>query len=393
VSAALPVAPVPAEESPKERSAWLVLVRAPGLHSTPLAALLDQVGSAAGVLAAGPRKWRSAGFGDAAAGWLGAPDRSLLEADADWLGQPGRTLIALTSESYPSLLREIPDPPIALFVRGDPALLRSPQLAIVGSRNPTPSGRETSEAFASALAAAGLTITSGFARGIDAAAHRGALAAAGGRTIAVLGCGPDVVYPPDHAGLMEEIAAAGAVVTELPPGAPPKREHFPQRNRLISGLALGTLVVEASERSGSLITARLATEQGREVFAIPGSIHNALARGCHRLIRQGAKLVETSRDVLEELGPLAGVASSRADAERASQDDPATAALADPEYDGLLHAMGYDPVSIDTLVRRSGLTTEVVSSMLLILELRGDIQAVPGGLYSKRNARNPYGST
>ena len=376
-----------------ERDAWLVFARAPGLRVEQLLALIERLGSAPAVLEAGPRAWREAGIAEGATEALSTPDRPRIDADRVWLDATGRTFITILSAAYPPLLRQLLDAPIALFVEGDATALAAPQLAIVGSRNPTIDGRETAEAFARALAGCGLTIASGLALGIDAAAHRGALAG-GGRTIAVLGSGPDIVYPPSHAALAREIAGRGALVSELPPGTPPRREHFPRRNRVISGLSLGTLVVEASDRSGSLITARLATEQGREVFAIPGSIHNALARGCHRLIREGAKLVETAQDILEELGPLAGIGSAVA-----HTTGPALAGTSpdmpepDPEYDILLESLGYEAVSIDTLVRRSGLTIEAVSSMLLILELRGDVHAVPGGLFARRGPRNPYGST
>jgi DNA processing protein len=374
-----------------ELHAWLVFARAPGLRAEQLLALLERHGSAQQVLDAGSKAWREVGMADAAMEALSAPDHTRIDADRAWFAAPRRTIVTIASPDYPSLMRQLLDAPIAVFVEGDAAALAAPQLAIVGSRNPTVDGRETAEAFARALASCGLTITSGLALGIDAAAHRGALAASG-QTIAVLGSGLDVVYPPSHATLARGIAATGALVSELSPGTPPRREHFPRRNRLISGLSLGTLVVEASDRSGSLITARLATEQGREVFAIPGSIHNALAHGCHRLIREGAKLVETAQDILEELGPLAGVVTTPA--ARGSSPTAASPEVPepDPEYALLLDALGYDPVSIDTLVRRSGLTIDAVSSMLLILELRGDVQAVPGGLFAKRGAGNPYGS-
>jgi DNA processing protein len=384
---------VPETLTDAERTAWLVFARASGLRTEQLLALIARHGGAAAALEAGPRAWREAGVSEGASEALSAPDQAAIDADRAWLEANGRTLLTLGSPGWPPLLSELRDAPIALFVEGDPAALVASQLAIVGSRNPTVDGRETAEAFARALAGCGLTITSGLALGIDAAAHRGALAG-GGRTIAVLGSGPDIVYPPSHAALAREITGRGAIVSELPPGTPPRREHFPRRNRVISGLSLGTLVVEASDRSGSLITARLATEQGREVFAIPGSIHNPLAHGCHRLIREGAKLVETAKDILEELGPLAGLAGAAADTAQpallsAATDPPER----DPEYDILLEALGFEPVSIDTLVRRSGLTIEAVSSMLLILELRGDVQTVPGGLFARRGPRNPYGST
>ena len=380
----------------QERDAWLAFARAPGLRVEQLLALIERHGSAPAVLDAGARAWREAGIAEGTAEAMSAPDRIRIDADRAWLATSGRTFVTVLSAAYPPLLRQLLDAPLALFVEGDASALCAPQLAIVGSRNPTVDGRETAEAFARALAECGLTITSGLALGIDGAAHRGALAG-GGRTIAVLGSGPDIVYPPSHADLARQIAARGALASELPPGTPPRREHFPRRNRVISGLSLGTLVVEASDRSGSLITARLATEQGREVFAIPGSIHNPLAHGCHRLIRDGAKLVETARDILEELGPLAGVATA---ATGVTQGMPTALSGTtpdlpepDPEYDILLEALGYEPASIDTLVRRSGLTIEAVSSMLLILELRGDVQTVPGGLFARRGPRNPYGST
>lgn len=299
-----------------------------------------------------------------------------------WLEAPGNHLVALDDPRYPDLLRQIPDPPPVLYVHGDPELLGNLQLAIVGSRNPSRGGLENARAFASHLAGAGLTITSGLALGIDAEAHRGALAA-GGTTIAVTGTGLDRVYPARHHDLAHAIAEHGALVSEFPPGTPPRPAHFPQRNRIISGLALGTLVVEAARRSGSLVTARHALEQGREVFAIPGSIHNPLARGCHALIRQGAKLVETAEDILEELGALAGAAVP----EHATRTSPEPPASLDPEYQRLLDALGHDPVSIDDLVRRSGLTAESVSSMLLILELQGYVAPEAGGRYARIDKR------
>ncbi|MCG6872446.1 MAG: DNA-processing protein DprA, partial [Gammaproteobacteria bacterium] len=267
----------------------------------------------------------------------------------------------------------IPGAPLLLFAHGRRACLGAPALAMVGSRNPTPAGTETARAFASYLAGAGLLIVSGLALGIDAAAHSGALAA-GGSTIAVLGTGVDRVYPASHHELAHRIAGSGLLLSELPLGSPPRRQHFPARNRLISGLSLGTLVVEASLRSGSLITARLAGEQGREVFAIPGSIHSPQSRGCHALIRQGAKLVETAADVLEELAPLAAVTPMRA-------AEPARAAPTDEGLARLLELMSFDPVNVDTLVERSGLTAAKVCSMLLTLELQGLVENCPGGTY------------
>ena len=232
------------------------------------------------------------------------PRRRRARRDERWLAGAGRSLVTWGSPGYPALLASIEDAPLTLFVEGDAGALALPQLAIVGSRNPTQIGRDTASQFAKHLAASGLAITSGLALGIDAAAHRGALLGPG-RTIAVLGCGLDRIYPRENTELARQIVASGALVSDLPTGVPPLKQHFPRRNRIISGLSVGTLVVEAALQSGSLITARLAGEQGREVFAIPGSIHSPLSRGCHRLIRQGAKLVESVDDIFPELGRAA----------------------------------------------------------------------------------------
>ena len=287
--------------------------------------------------------------------------------------------IGKDSADYPGVLAEIAAAPGRLFVRGNLNALHLPAIAIVGSRNPTAGGRETAWRFARHLADTGFCIVSGLAQGIDAAAHEGALAA-GGVTVAVLGHGPDQVYPRGNTGLARRIVERGALVTEYEPGVPPLRHHFPERNRIISGLALGTLVVEAAKKSGSLITARLAGEQGREVFAIPGSIHNPMVRGCHHLIRQGARLVETADDILSELEPLVG--HLRAQAETGVTDS-ASQERDDPDYVLLLDALGYDPQTPDELAEKSGLTIEQVSSMLLILELEGKIEPLPGGKVSR----------
>jgi DNA processing protein len=279
------------------------------------------------------------------------------------------------------LLRLSPDAPAVLYVRGNPASLLEPQLAMVGSRNPSAGGRASAREFAASFARLGLAITSGLALGIDAACHEGALSA-GGTTIAVLGCGLDTVYPRENSALAERVAAAGAVISEFPPGTPALKAHFPQRNRIIAGLAQGTLVVEAARRSGSLITARLAGVAGREVFALPGSIHNPLARGCHELIRQGAKLVECVDDVLAELKIslsdqlLAGMATSAA-------QPPGAAPVLDKEYKILLDALAFEPASVDSLSERTGLNSESIASMLLILELDGHVAPHPGGRYSR----------
>jgi DNA processing protein len=359
----------------------LALARAPGLHAEHLraaAALEDPLrlpGTSATML-------RARGLPPAIATWLAAPDLQQLASDRQWLQAAGATLILCSSERYPPLLAEIPAAPVALYLRGDAAVLLSVQLAVVGSRNPTSSGQRTARDFALFLARAGLTITSGLAVGIDAAAHAGALAAPG-RTIGVLGCGLDQIYPPEHAALAQGIVAqGGALVSELPPGTPPRRDNFPRRNRLISGLSLGTLVVEAARHSGSLITARLAAAQGREVFAIPGSIHNPLARGCHELLRQGAKLVESGADILSELKipytkqEVTGVTSE-------PQAEGTVSPELDKDYEILLDALGFEPASIDTLVERTGLPSSNLASMLLILELEGRVGLHAGGRFTR----------
>jgi DNA processing protein len=305
--------------------------------------------------------------------YLRNPDWAGVERDENWLTGAHRHLLTLHDPLYPPLLAQIADPPPLLFVQGNVECLHRPQLAMVGSRNPTPLGAQTAFDFSRALAAAGLTITSGLAAGIDAASHRGALET--GSTVAVMGTGPDRVYPARHRDLAHEIAAGGALVSEWPTGTPVLANNFPRRNRLISGLSLGVLVVEAAAQSGSLITARQALEQGREVLAIPGSIHNPLARGCNALIRQGAKLVETIEDVLEEIAPLlvpAPVSSAVAD----------TVSL-DAEHREILKLVAYEPTSVDTLAAASGESAEAVASMLLILELEGVVASLPGGRYQR----------
>ena len=321
------------------------------------------------------------GLTTAAIAWLEAPDETRIAADLRWLETSGAALLAATEAAYPELLRCSPDAPAVLYVRGNPACLLEPQLAMVGSRNPTAGGRATAREFAASFARLGLAITSGLALGIDAACHEGALAA-GGITIAVLGCGLDVVYPRENAALADRVAASGALVSEFPPGTPALREHFPQRNRIIAGLAHGTLVVEAAQRSGSLITARLAGVAGRDVFALPGSIHNPLARGCHELIRQGAKLVERVEDVLAELK----ISLSHQLLGSNAPTPPGTSSagpVLDKAYKILLDALAFEPASVDSLIERTGLNSESIASMLLILELDGHVAPHPGGRYSR----------
>lgn len=360
---------------------WLALARVPGLHAGRLA---DTGANPLAWLDEPPRQLAQQGFSPAAIAALLDPDPKDLARDEAWLAGPGRSLVTWGSSVYPPLLAAIPDAPLVLFVEGTATTLSLPQLAIVGSRNPTQLGRETAEWFARHLAGAGLTITSGLALGIDAASHRGALQA-DGSTIAVLGNGLDTIYPRENATLAQEVAAHGALVSDLPAGTPPLKQHFPRRNRIISGLSVGTLVIEAALQSGSLITARLAADQGREVFAIPGSIHNPMARGCHRLLRQGAKLVETADDVFAELGVL--LAGMRAEARSEAHDAQRVSGhRLDKDYEILLDALGFAPASIDSLVARSGLAADAVASMLLILELDGRVAQQPGGLFCRRLA-------
>lgn len=308
---------------------------------------------------------------------LKSPDWDQVERDLAWFDDAGRHIVTIQDSAYPALLKEIPDPPSILFVQGDVTLLSQWQLAVVGSRNPSSPGRDNGYEFARDLVKTGLAITSGLAMGIDAAAHRGAMAG-GGKTVAVIGTGLDRVYPAKHRDLAHDIAEQGAIVSEFAIGTSPRAENFPRRNRLISGLSLGTLVVEAALQSGSLITARMAMEQGREVFAMPGSIHNPLAKGCHRLIREGAKLIETVEDIIEELGAMAAVdLKVDNDITGPKVNLPAV----DPDYQVLLACLGYDPIGIDKLIAESGLTAEIVSSMLLLLELNGQVASLSGGHY------------
>jgi len=296
----------------------------------------------------------------------------------DWLKGTGHHLISLGDDDYPELLDQIQGPPKQLYVNGDPGVLHLPAIAIVGSRNPTQGGLRNAFEFARHLGSRGFCIVSGLAQGIDTAAHRGALDA-GAATIAFLGHGIDIVYPAANHELAHDIARTGAIVSEFPIGMRPHKELFPQRNRLISGISFGTLVIEAARRSGSLITARLASEQGREVFALPGSIHNPLARGCHKLIQQGAKLVETADDIVAEIAPLAGHMLQTA-VESTSKDSPP--ATSDSDYLALKEFLSFDPMSADQLAENSGLTIDQVSSMLLILELEGEVESLAGGRYS-----------
>jgi DNA processing protein len=362
--------------------AWLVLALASGVRGPALRILLDRFGDAETIAKAPASQLRSAGLTERSIRDITNPNAQKLELCEDWLSSPNHHAVTWLDRRYPTLLKEIHDAPSLLFVSGSPDTLSLPQFAIVGSRNATPGGRDTARQFAQHLGRAGFCITSGLALGIDAAAHHGALET-GNRTIAVFGTGLDEVYPKSHNSLARAIESDGALVSEFPPQSPVRRAQFPQRNRIISGMAVGTLVVEAGLRSGALITARLAGEQGREVFAIPGSIHNPMAKGCHRLIRSGAKLVEASSDIMEELPGILGTMAAAVEQNTAIEPDPGGTRI-DPEYQRLLGLMGWDPVTPDALVKRSGLTAEVVSSMILILELEGRIDSLTGGRYLQR---------
>jgi len=361
---------------------WLALLRVPGLQPDKYHALLNIFGSPEQVLAASPGKLGKLGLRADTVSAIHTPTANLIEADLEWLQHDNHHAITFHDARYPELLKTIPAAPAVLFVRGDPDFLQLPQLAMVGSRTPTASGRKTALEFARHLSQAGITITSGLARGIDAACHQGALEGIAG-TVALVAHGLDIVYPAEHRKLAEDIAHNGAIVSEHPIGTEPLKAYFPRRNRIISGLSLGTLVLEAALKSGSLITAKHALEQGREVFAIPGSIHNPLARGCHQLIRQGAKLVETADDILEELSAQLPVelpcpAESHAEHQDANQSSQAL----DPDHQKLLKCLAYEPMPIDELVNRSGFAASEVASMLLILELEGCVVS-ESGLYTR----------
>ena len=350
-------------------AAWLRLTLIPGISGETQRKLLAAFGLPEAIFAAGRLEVRSV-IGDKADLLFDGDSTEAIEHSLAWASQPGQNIITLADAGYPPALLEIADPPSVLYVRGNPDLLHRRGLAVVGSRNATPQGTQTAESFARHLAAQGLCIVSGLALGIDAAAHRGALAAQG-ETVAVIGTGADRIYPARNKDLAIAIAERGAIVSEFPLGTPAVAYNFPRRNRIISGLARGVLVVEAAPESGSLITARLAAEQGREVFAIPGSIHSPVARGCHKLIKQGAKLVETAQDILEELGNFAATPTPVAASPATSDESP------------ILAALGHDPCSLDDLVERTGQSADQLLPELLSLELGGSLAPLPGNRYQR----------
>lgn len=361
---------------PHELTAWLRLLGTPGVGIDSARKLLAAFGPPEAVFQQ-ERPALQAVVGPRLAQALLTPPDDLavtIEATTHWLASgSNRHLLSLDDPRFPPELLQMADPPLMLYVLGQIETLQHPQrLAIVGSRNPTPQGEQNARQFAQALGEAGVCVVSGLALGVDGAAHEGALAG-GAPTLAVVGTGLDRVYPKRHLALAHRIAEQGALISEYPLGTPPLPGNFPRRNRLIAGLSQGTLVVEAALQSGSLITARLAAEQGREVFAIPGSIHAPQSRGCHALIRQGAKLVESAQDILEDLR----ITTPTAQVTPTPMGDP----LVDPE--GLLKAMGHDPVSLDALQARTGLDTATLQARLLELELQDAIARLPGGLLQR----------
>ena len=357
--------------SNQETLAWLRLGLIAELTATGLRKLLVALSTPESVCAADRATLARVVPDNVAAAIARGPDPERLDAARRWLEDSANQVVTLADSAYPRLLLEIPDPPPLLYVKGNPALLDHASLAVVGSRNATQQGRSNAEAFSRELSEGGFTVISGLALGIDAAAHAGGLAALSS-SIAVVGTGLDIVYPARNRDLAHRLAEEGALLSEFALGTPALASNFPRRNRLISGLARGCLVVEAALKSGSLITARYALEQGREVFAIPGSIHSPLSKGCHLLIKQGAKLVESSQDILEELGaPVPNRGTIIASADEIAPDDP------------LLAALGFDPIDLDNLCQRSGLTPDTASAMLLTLELEGVVSRLPGGKFQR----------
>ncbi|MEE9445114.1 MAG: DNA-processing protein DprA [Cocleimonas sp.] len=374
-----------------ELKAWILLWRVPGVGSKTYEKLLAHFTDPVAVFNANTNTLKEAGLSQKLANTLYEfRDKDSADADIDWLNSDkNHTIITIQCSEYPTLLKQIDNPPPLLYIKGNHSLLNDPQLAIIGSRNPTRGGTDNAYSFAKHLGKTGLCITSGLALGIDGTAHKGALDA-DAPTIAVIATGIDRVYPATHRELAHNIVEQGAIVSEFPIGTQPKSENFPRRNRIISGLSYGTLVVEAALKSGSLITARLAMEQNREVFAIPSSIHNPLAKGCHLLIRQGAKLVETAEDILEEMADVINAdlnlnTDNPLDKNTANINESAQENRKDntTEYQELLDRMGFDPIPIDQLVIETGNSPEALSAMLLMLELQNKVSSNGGGTYTR----------
>ncbi len=349
--------------------------------------MIEALGGASALVAASSRDLTLHGLPETAVAAISKPDEVKIESDLEWLSQPNHHLLCWDDDAYPVLLRRINGPPAALFIDGDPGCLWQPQIAIIGSRNPTAGGLDHARDFATTLARQGMTITSGLASGIDSAAHTAALDA-GSFTIAVNGTGLDKVYPASSRAVARRIRSQGAMISELPLGSPPRRQHFPSRNRIISGLSLAVLVIEAGLNSGTLITARKAAEQGRDVFALPGSLHNPMAKGCHRLIRDGARLVETTADIMQELGPVAAELQmeirQRLDQPDETEENPVcnkNSLLDDADYNTMWEVLSYDPKPVDTIIEQTGLSAREISSMLLMMELKGMVKKQGSGRY------------
>lgn len=363
---------------------WILLQRIPGVGLVRYQQLLDHFDSPRAVFEAPAHTLKQSGLSNTILAKIAAckkdsnhPIVQQVEKDLFWLAEHGAKVVSLRCAEYPALLKEIADPPPLLYVLGDTSVLSLPQIAMVGARSASTGGRRSAYEFAVELAKNGITVTSGMALGIDAACHEGALQA-GGYTIAVLGTGIDLIYPARHRQLSIAIAEQGAVISEFPLGTGPKRDHFPRRNRLISGLSMGVLVVEAAQQSGSLISARCALEQNREVFAIPGSIHNPLSRGCHSLIRQGAKLVESVADIYEEIGALVQSYRPVAQNESSVQSEQILPSLAADEQQ-VFDCVGYEPTPLELIIDLSGLAVADTSAVLVNLELRGLLESGAGG--------------
>ncbi|MCK5830974.1 MAG: DNA-processing protein DprA [Methylococcales bacterium] len=348
---------------------WLALLRTPGVGAKTFLNVLNTY-QPHQLFSQSHSSLFALGLNTKSINFIRSPNWELIEKDLLWVSQTNNDVVTIIDPNYPSQLKEIDNPPPLLFIHGNKELLTQPQIAIVGSRNPSPLGNQAAIDFAYSLVNHGFTITSGLALGIDAASHQGALNAKG-HTIAVTGTGLDRVYPACNKKLATEIAKTGLLISEFPPGTTAKANHFPRRNRIISGLCIGLLVVEAAKQSGSLITARMALEENREVFAIPGSIHNPLARGCNALIKEGAKLVENTQDIFDEIG----------EHNQQVTDYPQKniKSTLDLEQQNLLNLIMFSPTSVDWLVQESGFSVEIISSMLLILELQGSIAATPSG--------------
>lgn len=367
------------EFSHRELAYWFALLRAPAVVNRTLHKLLQKFKTPQQIFEADGQSLSASGLHKNTVEFLQHPPWDKVEKDLKWQQSPSCRLITYTHKLYPALLKEIYDPPIALYLCGNPEILTALQIGVVGSRRPTPDGRRNTRELAGQLARLGVTVTSGLAVGLDSEAHKAALAA-GGQTVAVLGSGLNVIYPAKNRNLAQMIVENGAIISELPPDYGPKPVNFPRRNRIISGLSVGTLVVEAAAKSGSLITAQLAVEQGREVFAVPGPIHNPLSRGCHDLISQGAKLVRDVNDILEEIGPLAHISvnsgqNRHGDVKKIKELDECSKLLLDN--------IGSQPVSIDFLVKETHVAANVVSAKLLNMELSGVIESMPGGKYKR----------